>query len=244
MNPNIPVSRSLLNSIASYNFTKHELRVLLGLIELSFDDTGAKPIKRDVAWISKTINLDTKYVENALITLNIKNVIDIVSIDKIDQDGIKEAVVVRLEDTWRAFEGKKVKTIKEKEIPVEIVDLFNYWNSKNIFNHIKISRGPLGLEGFILRALKTYENRVIRKAMDNYAIVLSDPKKYWYTWRFKLSAFLDRGIDRFLDKNKPLERLVSKTYLEQEKKKQLAGVSDVDAKIREEENARKTNSNT
>ena len=182
--------------------------------------------------------------QKLVITLNIKNVIEIVPIDKIDQDGIKEAILVRAEDMWREFKGKKVSIVKEKEIPVEVIDLFNYWNSKNIFNHTKISRGPLGLEGFILRALKFYENRVIRKAIDNYAIVLSDPKKYWYTWRYKLGAFLDRGIDRFLDKNKPLERLVSKTYLEQENKRKLAGVSDVDAKIREEENVRKINSNS
>ena len=47
-------------------------------------------------------------------------------------------------------------------------------------------------------ALKDYTREEICAAIDNYAEILGDSKYYW-THKWTLKEFLERGIDKFLD---------------------------------------------
>ncbi len=50
-------------------------------------------------------------------------------------------------------------------------------------------------------ALKDYKQEEICKAIDNYSTILSDSDKYFWSYKWGLREFLQRGIDKFLDFN-------------------------------------------
>ena len=76
--------------------------------------------------------------------------------------------------------------------------IFKHWNSKEIIQHRsmtdKIKRAING-------ALKDYKELEICTAIDNYAIILADNQKYYWTHRWGLKDFLQRGLDKFFDFN-------------------------------------------
>lgn len=97
------------------------------------------------------------------------------------------------QDTNRT-ESKKDKTI---------YSLFEFWNSLKIMQHKKVDKFVSSLNN----ALKDYPGIQVRKAMVNYATVIKGDK-YFFKYRWTLKAFLTRGIERFLDTNKPLENFL------------------------------------
>lgn len=72
--------------------------------------------------------------------------------------------------------------------------IFEHWNSKNIIQHRKLSDK---LKRTINNALKDYAQEEICKAIDNYAVILRDDKYFW-SYKWTLGDFLQRGIDKFL----------------------------------------------
>jgi predicted phage replisome organizer len=72
--------------------------------------------------------------------------------------------------------------------------IFEFWNSKNIIHHKKLSDKAR-------RKIKTlsesYSLDEFKKAIANYEQILHDPKYYWtYVWT--LDDFLTRGFEKFL----------------------------------------------
>lgn len=78
-------------------------------------------------------------------------------------------------------------------------EVFDYWNNKKIIKHKDFQR----CRRHISSALKTYNVKEIKEAVDNYATVLKDGQSYW-SHKWDLISFLLRGIDRFMSCNKPL----------------------------------------
>lgn len=106
----------------------------------------------------------------------------------------------------RSKEEAKVKQIAEEEVEEEVEnniynsikirkEIFNYWNSKKIIVHKNFQK----FEPHINSALKIYTPEEIKKAIDNYDMVLKSDKYYW-TYKWTLDQFLARknGIDRFI----------------------------------------------
>ena len=65
------------------------------------------------------------------------------------------------------------------------------------------------LRGHINSSLSTYSVDDICNAIKNYSVVVKEEQYYW-TYRWKLEEFLLRGLDKFLDENKPLENFLLK----------------------------------
>lgn len=94
---------------------------------------------------------------------------------------------------------KRTECKKDKTI----YSLFEFWNSLKIITHKKIDKFASPLE----TALKDYSGFQIRKAMVNYSKITKG-KEYFFNYRWTLEEFLVRGLDKFLDINKPLENFL------------------------------------
>jgi len=73
--------------------------------------------------------------------------------------------------------------------------IFEHWNSKDIIKHRKMTDK---IKRAINGALRDYTKDEICQAIDNYALILSDEKYYW-THKWTLKEFLERGLDKFFD---------------------------------------------
>jgi len=123
--------------------------------------------------------------------------------------------------------GKRKRTPKEtssketssKETSSkETYSLFEFWNSLKIVQHKNIKK----FEGALKSALRDYKSDKIKKAMKNYATVLRGEEYFW-TYKWTLKEFLQRGLDKFLDINNPLEN-----FLKQKGGKQINKASKED----------------
>ena len=79
----------------------------------------------------------------------------------------------------------------EKNIYIAI---FDYWNSKKIIVHKKLTDK---IKRKISGALDTHSPDELKKAIDNYHTVLTSDKYYW-TYKWTLDDFLQRGVEKFL----------------------------------------------
>lgn len=86
-----------------------------------------------------------------------------------------------------------------------ILYIYTHWNSKNIINHQKLTDK---ISRKCKTALRDYSLEDIKKAIDNYAEVMSHPEKYYWTYKWGLSDFLQRGLDRFMDNATPLSNFL------------------------------------
>lgn len=84
---------------------------------------------------------------------------------------------------------------KEKED--KVLEIYTYWNSKDIVVHRKISKP---MERHILNALKDYSVEEIKKAIDNYNTVIKD-KDYFFAYVWSLDTFIKQsnGLPHFVD---------------------------------------------
>jgi len=73
--------------------------------------------------------------------------------------------------------------------------VFEHWNSKDIIQHRKLTDK---IKRAINGALRNYSADEICAAIDNYVAILTDDKYYW-SYRWTLQDFLQRGIEKFLD---------------------------------------------
>ena len=73
--------------------------------------------------------------------------------------------------------------------------VFEHWNSKSIIRHRRLTDK---FRRSIKAALKSYTLDEIKTAIDNYERVPSGPEFYW-THKWTLKEFLDRGLEKFLD---------------------------------------------
>lgn len=78
-----------------------------------------------------------------------------------------------------------------------IRDIYYAWNQKGMIKHRKLTPR---IKRAISGALRDYEDdkEIILIAINNYAtVLLSD--EYWWTYRWTLAEFLQRGLDKFAD---------------------------------------------
>ena len=83
----------------------------------------------------------------------------------------------------------------EKTIKLDAEIILDHWNSKDIIRHRKLTDK---IKRAINGALRSYSADEICAAIDNYTAILTDDKYYW-SYRWTLQDFLQRGIEKFLD---------------------------------------------
>lgn len=121
---------------------------------------------------------------------------------------------------------KNIKKRKEKENPTEIAtidsfslisseeEVFEWWNSKGIIKHQKMSPQ---LRNEIGKKIKELGKEEVKLAIDRYAIVLHD-KNYFFDYTWSLLDFLKRknGISNFLDDGSMWNNYVKKSSIGKE----------------------------
>lgn len=127
---------------------------------------------------------------------------DLNSVSKSSKPNALTSEKVCITDTSRALENKpshanKVSVDSGKEKEDKVLEIYNYWNSKDIVVHRKISKP---MERHILNALKDYSVEEIKKAIDNYNTVIKD-KDYFFAYVWSLDTFIKQsnGLPHFVD---------------------------------------------
>lgn len=74
--------------------------------------------------------------------------------------------------------------------------IFNHWNSKKIITHKSLT---IDIQKAINKALRTYKQEEILKAIDTYSEILQSD--YYFNYKWSLKDFLNRknGISTFMD---------------------------------------------
>ena len=126
-------------------------------------------------------------------------------------------------DTGGIVKKKDTPIVKKRKdnttsINTTINNIYTYWNSKNIYVHIK---NTITIQKAIKKALSMYSEKEIKEAIDKYSKVYSEDKYFWtYKWTLLefltrkkgLAVFIECDIERYLDKknsknNKPLNQI-------------------------------------
>ena len=96
------------------------------------------------------------------------------------------------------------ETLKDTITKESIYSIFNFWNNQGITKHKTIDKHKPSINA----SLKEYTEMEIQKAIMNYSTVVNDPLYYW-THKWTLKEFLQRGLDKFRDENNPFDNYKS-----------------------------------
>ena len=123
-----------------------------------------------------------------------------VSDSKSTQSKVKKSKVKKSKEYIKSdLENPTENTEQDVEIdinpltPQEII--YKHWNNKKIIQHRRMTDK---IKRSINGALRDYEPGEICQAIDNYHVILTDDKYYW-SYRWGLREFLQRGLDKFMD---------------------------------------------
>ncbi|BFT94976.1 MAG: hypothetical protein MNSN_01760 [Minisyncoccus archaeiphilus] len=94
-----------------------------------------------------------------------------------------------------------------------IFSIFNFWNEQKIIVHQKLTSKMKNKIGSVLKEFSVED---LKKAIRKYGIILNDEKYYW-TYKWTLEEFLQRGLTKFMDTP---EKEFLKTNFEKPKKPQ------------------------
>jgi hypothetical protein len=95
---------------------------------------------------------------------------------------------------------------KVNEIDIKIKDIYSHWNSLKIINHRELTDK---MKSHINARLENRTHEEIIQAITNYKKII-DGDEYYYNHQFTLTDFMNpKNLDRFLDENKPFEKLLT-----------------------------------
>jgi len=90
---------------------------------------------------------------------------------------------------------EKKETIQKKEI----IDIFDYWNKKEIITHRKLDQAT---KGGINAKLEDYSLEEIKQAIHNYSVIQkNEDELYYWNHKWTLKDFMQRGFEKFKDKD-------------------------------------------
>jgi len=101
---------------------------------------------------------------------------------------------------------RKVLKDNSKE---NIYIVFHHWNLKKIITHKTLTDKISG--NINARFEENYTVNEIIEAIDNYVIILNDNEKYFWSYKWGLSDFLIRGLDKFKTESDPFSNYANKS---------------------------------
>jgi hypothetical protein len=102
-------------------------------------------------------------------------------------------------------------TLKDTNIKISkdtYMRILNFWNSLKIIEHKDTDK----LRKKVIASLKVYTPEELEDAFKNYAYILSQPDRFFWSYKWQLKDFLDRGIERFLPVNFREEDYLKRVY--------------------------------
>jgi len=96
--------------------------------------------------------------------------------------------------------------IIESKLKESNIKVLESWNSQNIRN-LKDGESKIRekTESKIDAALKEYPLEIIIRAIENYGQVIHHPELFFFSYRWELIEFLQRGLRKFIDEAQPFE---------------------------------------
>jgi len=83
----------------------------------------------------------------------------------------------------------------DKDKDKDIKDIYIYWNNKKIMVHKVVDTHRTAIRAALSKGFSTDE---IKEAITNYSTILRSDRYIW-TYKWTLSEFLKRGLERFMD---------------------------------------------
>jgi len=180
-----------LNALIWINLNKNETKVLLFILTKTWCEEK-EMINLSQIDIAAGANVYISKVADALSLLAGHKIIE--------WDSEKGIIKPLLPNEWTK------KLSQPKEVGIREQEIFDFWNEMDIMKHKDIGR----YHPHIKAALNKYSISELKKAIQNYAIILKSPDEYRWDWTWPLDHFLTRGLERFLDIAKPLENFRKK----------------------------------
>lgn len=216
-----PVANEIMDAVIKNSFTATQLKIILVCWRYMYG-FSRKEAELSVSFISKATGISKRYVSQELKTLIDTNVIDviknptyitsrIVSFNKNYEQWQSRSTVPQLNETSTVeptqdttvepqfhttgeLEFHQDKQNIKQTLKQNIYSVFNHWNTKNIIVHKKLTDK---IKRKISGSLEAYSVDDLKKAIDNYNIVLKGNEYYW-SYKWTLEDFLQRGIEKFL----------------------------------------------
>ena len=116
---------------------------------------------------------------------------------KKELDSLKDKGLSKLDLLKELENNLKIKSIEtKKEKSNDVENIFNYWNSKGIIKHKKITQE---IKREATKVLKEYSAEEVKQAIDLYSEILKS--EFYFSYKWSLSDFLKRnnGISTFME---------------------------------------------
>lgn len=116
---------------------------------------------------------------------------------KKELDSLKDKGLSKLDLLKELENNLKIKSIEtKKEKSNDVENIFNYWNSKEIIKHKKITQE---IKREATKVLKEYSAEEVKQAIDLYSEILKS--EFYFSHKWSLSEFLKRknGISTFME---------------------------------------------
>lgn len=106
-------------------------------------------------------------------------------------------------ERYREFERGVLNDLKgtfvenRKPVSEEVESVYEHWNKQEpLITHKSLTKKTAQRTR---SALREYTMEEINTSIHNYAQILERPEVYYFTYRWTLSDFLQRGIEKFID---------------------------------------------
>ena len=191
-------------------------------------------LEEDAGLIAHEFKIDTLKVEKIMhrcIELGLFDLADTGRIrclqlaTSIDKSMIRNPVLQEIQNEIRGNQGKSVKISENQKKSCQIrldetrldennniysqfENLVTHWNSKKLQQH-SFSTVKKRLKKRHADLYKEFGEKKIKKAIDNYSIVVNNGK-YFFCYKWSFWDFISRGLEKFIDESDPLNNFIKK----------------------------------
>ena len=119
------------------------------------------------------------------------------TVSKTHTPDVQESLIAKDLEGENALRKDTLKDTNTKISKDTYTRILNFWNSLKIIEHKDTDK----LRKKIIASLKVYTPEELEDAFKNYAYILSAPERFFWSYKWQLKDFLDRGVERFLPIN-------------------------------------------
>lgn len=209
------IANELFEEVIKLHIPRNELLVLLAIVRRTYG-YGKTEDAISYAQLARMTGLDRKSIIRAVQGLEARNII-IVSGRGRGRGHVNVIAVQKDHERWEkggssatistprkggssaTRKGGSSATHKRNKICIPV---FDHWNEKGIIHHRTLTdRMKRAISG---RLREGYTTQDLLQAIDNYHQVLNSDE-HFFSYRWTLTDFLSRGLERFMSEARPLE---------------------------------------
>lgn len=210
----IDIANDLSEALMRINLSGYQYRIIWCVFRKTYGWHKSTD-KISLTQFEKMTGLKGKYICRVIKELEDRNMIIVDRNNRIniykfnsDYDTWKSKTTPKIGNSQNREKGLPKKGVKPvpnqgatKEIKETIqkkyIDIFNYWNSKEIIIHKKLDQAT---SRSINAKLKDYSLEEIKKAIHHYWIIQKNEDDiYYWNHKWTLKDFLQRGFEKFKD---------------------------------------------